>query len=62
MVFNLTYNKEGKPYEMPDDTPHVTGKTAPSEYRYSLPKQEYGMMVAEDTPAYGEKKGGNSDK
>ena len=44
MVFNLTYNKEGKSYE------------APSDCQYSIPKQK-GGMVAERKPDAGEKNG-----
>lgn len=44
MVFNLTYNKEGKSYE------------APGNCQYSIPEQK-GGMVAERKPDAGEKNG-----
>lgn len=44
MVFNLTYNKEGKSYEVPGNC------------RYSIPEQK-GGMVAERKPDAGEKNG-----
>lgn len=44
MVFNLTYNKEGKSYEVPGNC------------QYSIPEQE-GGMVAERKPDAGEKNG-----
>ena len=44
MVFNLTYNKEGKSYEVPGN------------YQYSIPEQK-GGMVAERKPDAGEKNG-----
>lgn len=49
LVFNLTYNPDGKPYEMPEpDTSHKT-----VYYDFS-PKQET-LMVAEDLAPYGKK-------
>lgn len=44
MVFNLTYNKEGKSYEVPENC------------QYSIPEQK-GGMVAERKPDAGEKNG-----
>lgn len=44
MVFNLTYNKEGKSYEVPGN------------FQYSIPEQK-GGMVAERRPDAGEKNG-----
>lgn len=44
MVFNLTYNKEGKSYEVPGNC------------QYSIPEQK-GGMVAERKPDAGEKNG-----
>lgn len=51
MVFNLTYNPEGKPYVMPGED---TGRKATI---YEFPQEEWSMsMVAEDTVPYGTKK------
>lgn len=47
LVFNLTYNKEGKPYEAP-----------PQEHKsvvYNFEPQQEMQMVAEEQPPYGEK-------
>ena len=47
LVFNLTYNKEGKPYEAP-----------PQEYKsivYNFEPQQEIQMVAEEQTPYGEK-------
>ena len=47
LVFNLTYNKEGKPYE-----------TSPQERKsvvYNFEPQREMQMVAEGQPPYGEK-------
>ncbi len=50
LVFNLTYNKEGKPYEMPKpETPHKT-------VYYDFAPQQEMLMVAEGPAPYGEKK------
>ena len=49
MVFNLTYNKEGKPYEAP--TPQAPKKGTV----YQFPQQEL-LMVAEEPAQYGKKK------
>lgn len=50
LVFNLTYNPEGKPYEMPKpDTPRKT-------MYYDFAPQQETLMVAEDPAPYGEKK------
>jgi hypothetical protein len=48
MVFNLTYNKEGKPYEA---APQALKK----ETVYQFPQRELSM-VAEEPAQYGEKK------
>ena len=48
MVFNLTYNKEGKPYEAP------TAQAPKKSTVYEFPQQEL-MMVAEEPAKYGEK-------
>ena len=54
MVFNLTYNKEGKPYEVPDDATQARkGKVA--EYQRFRQTGYSDDMVAEDKSAYGEK-------
>ena len=52
LVFNLTYNPEGKPYDAP--TPRV--KETSSVYQF--PQQEL-LKVAEDPASYGEKKDDN---
>ena len=52
LVFNLTYNPEGKPYDAP--TPQV--KETSSVYQF--PQQEL-LKVAEDPAPYGEKKDDN---
>lgn len=49
MVFNLTYNPEGKPYVIPGED---TGRKAAI---YEFPQEEWSM-VAEDTVPYGTKK------
>ena len=54
MVFNLTYNKEGKPYEVPDDATQARkGKVA--EYQRFRQTGYSDDMVAEDKSTYGEK-------
>lgn len=54
MVFNLTYNKEGKPYEVPDDVTQASkGKVA--EYRHFRHTGDSNNMVAEGKSTYGEK-------
>ena len=52
LVFNLTYNPEGKPYDAP--IPQV--KETSSVYQF--PQQEL-LKVAEDPAPYGEKKDDN---
>lgn len=47
LVFNLTYNKEGKPYEMPQG--HKSGG-------YESESLQETLMVAEETMPYGETK------
>ena len=49
MVFNLTYNKEGKPYEAPAPQAPKKGTV------YQFPQQEL-LMVAEEPAQYGKKK------
>ena len=47
LVFDLTYNKEGKPYEAPSQ-----------EHKsvvYNFEPQQEMQMVAEEQPPYGEK-------
>ncbi|WP_329886777.1 type I restriction endonuclease subunit R [Pseudoramibacter faecis] len=59
MVFNLTYNKEGKPYEMPEESPKlVKGKS--KGYSYTDDLTSSYRMVAEDQVPYGGKKDGSS--
>ena len=54
MVFNLTYNKEGKPYEVPDDATQARkGKVA--EYQRFRQTGYSDDMVAEGKSTYGEK-------
>ncbi len=48
LVFNLTYNPEGKEYVMPDAS-HKTVK-------YEFPPQQETLMVAEEQAPYGDKK------
>lgn len=57
MVFNLTYNKEGKPYEAPDDLD--SSKVASNNftsYRYPTEAPRSGMLVADGKVTFGEKK------
>lgn len=54
MVFNLTYNKEGKPYEVPDDATQAR-KGKVTEYQRFRQTGDSNDMVAEDKSAYGEK-------
>lgn len=63
MVFNLTYNKEGKPYEASDDldsSKDISGNF--TSYRYQKESSTNGMMVAEDKATYREKKDSYSKK
>lgn len=63
MVFNLTYNKEGKPYEAPDDldsSKDISGNF--TSHRYQKKSSTSGMMVAEDKATYREKKDIDSKK
>lgn len=63
MVFNLTYNKEGKPYEAPDDldsSKDISGNF--TSHRYQTESSTSGMMVAEDKATYREKKDIDSKK
>ena len=63
MVFNLTYNKEGKPYEAPDDldSPKVASDDFTS-YRYPIEAPRSGMMAADGKVTFGEKKDSDSKK
>lgn len=63
MVFNLTYNKEGKPYEAPDDldSPKVARNNFTS-YRYPTEAPRSGMLVADGKVTFGEKKDNDSKK
>lgn len=63
MVFNMTYNKEGKPYEAPDDldSPKVASDNFTS-YRYPTEAPRSGMMVADGKVTFGEKKDSDSKK
>lgn len=63
MVFNLTYNKEGKPYEAPDDLD--SSKVASdnfTSYRYPTEAPRSGMLVADGKVTFGEKKDSDSKK
>lgn len=63
MVFNLTYNKEGKPYEAPDDLD--SSKVASdnfTSYRYPTEVPRSGMLVADGKVTFGEKKDSDSKK
>lgn len=51
LVFNLTYNKEGKIYEVPDTAVKVTGKKSDTEYLKSIPARDFGQ-VAEEKQRY----------
>ena len=63
MVFNLTYNKEGKPYEAPDhlDSSKVASDNFTS-YRYPTEAPGSGMLVADGKVTFGEKKDSDSKK
>ncbi len=63
MVFNLTYNKEGKPYEVPDDldSPKVASDNSTS-YRYPTEAPRSGMMAVDGKVTFGEKKDSDSKK
>lgn len=63
MVFNLTYNKEGKPYEAPDDldSPKVASNNFTS-YQYPTEAPRNGMIVADGKVTFGEKKDSDSKK
>lgn len=63
MVFNLTYNKEGKPYEAPDDldSPKVASDNFTS-YRYPTEAPRSGMMAADGKVLFGEEKDSDSKK
>lgn len=54
MVFNLTYNKEGKPYEVKDDPMlHEAVTNKRSETVYSTSASSDNRQVAEATAPYG---------
>lgn len=54
MVFNLTYNKEGKPYEVKDDPMlHEAVTNKRSETVYSTSASSDNRQVAEATALYG---------
>lgn len=63
MVFNMTYNKEGKPYEALDDldSPKVASGNFTS-YRYPTEAPRSGMMVADGKVTFGKKKDSDSKK
>lgn len=54
MVFNLTYNKDGKPYEIPEDVPRL-GKDKSTKYSHFQESMDQIGMVAEEKGAYREK-------
>ena len=63
MVFNMTYNKEGKPYEAPDDLDSskvVSGNF--TSYRYPTEEPRSGMMAADGKVPFGEEKDSDSKK
>lgn len=54
MVFNLTYNKEGKPYEVKDDPMlHEAVTNKRSETVYSTSASSDNRQVAEANALYG---------
>lgn len=62
MVFNLTYNKDGKPYEAPDDVdPPKVGDNFTS-YRHPTEGPRNGLMAADGKITFGEKKDSDSKK
>ncbi|MBT8810141.1 type I restriction endonuclease subunit R [Lactobacillus delbrueckii subsp. bulgaricus] len=57
MVFNITYNKEGKPYEEPKETSTLrTMKGNPSNHKYPIHSSTTAQMVAEQHKTFGETK------
>lgn len=63
MVFNMTYNKEGKTYEAPDDLDSskvVSGNF--TSYRYPTEEPRSRMMVADGKVPFGEEKDSDSKK
>ena len=54
MVFNLTYNKEGKPYEAPNNVPQVS-KDKPTEDGHFQEPMKQNRMIAENEGSYGKK-------
>lgn len=54
MVFNLTYNKEGKPYEAPNNVPQVS-KDKPTEDGHFQEPMKQNSMIAENEGSYGKK-------
>jgi type I restriction enzyme, R subunit len=61
MVFNLTYNKEGKQFEAPEETSTLrTLKGNPPNYKYPIHSSTTTQMVAEQHRTFGETK--NNEK
>lgn len=54
MVFNLTYNKEGKPYEAPNNVPQVS-KDKPTEDGHFQEPMKQNRMIAENEGSYGKR-------
>lgn len=54
MVFNLTYNKEGKPYEAPNNVPQVS-KDKPTEDEHFQEPMKQNRMIAENEGSYGKR-------
>lgn len=54
MVFNLTYNKEGKPYEAPNNVPQVS-KDKPTEDGHFQEPMKQNSMIAENEGSYGKR-------
>lgn len=54
MVFNLTYNKEGKPYEALNNVPQVS-KDKPTEDGHFQEPMKQNSMIAENEGSYGKR-------
>ena len=54
MVFNLTYNKEGKPYGAPNNVPQVS-KDKPTEDGHFQELMKQNSMIAENEGSYGKR-------
>lgn len=54
MVFNLTYNKEGKPYEALNNVPQVS-KDKPAEDGHFQEPMKQNSMIAENEGSYGKR-------